>query len=106
MVKGFTQVSISEQANMRLDHISKVTNIPKSRILEMFIEELFSLSIEYDRATLSISSRVTEDTVYTVLHGYGKKMTMGKCATEQELEKVTFDKINEDLKKKAVGLNE
>lgn len=106
MTKEFNQINVDAQTHAQLKHISEVTNVPMARIISQFVEELFSLSVEYDKATLSISSRITEDTVYAVLHGYGKKITMGKCNSEAELRKVTFDKINEDLKRKAVGLNE
>ena len=98
-------VMMDERSHEHLAWVSKVTGISQKKILELFIEELFSLSVEYDKATLSINSRVTEDTVYAVLHGYGKKLTFGTVKSEEQLRKVTFDKIEEDLKKKAMGID-
>lgn len=74
----FMNIKVTDKTHEQLQHISKVTNVPMARIISMFIEELFSLSIEYDKATLSISSRITEDSVYAVLHGYGKRLVVGK----------------------------
>jgi hypothetical protein len=98
-------VMMDERSHEHLAWVSKVTGISQKRILENFISELFSLSIEYDHATLRIDSRITDDKVEAILHGYGKKLSFGIVKTEQELRNVTFDKINEDLKKKAMGLD-
>ena len=98
------QINVDAKTHEHLKHITEVTKVPMARIISMFVQELWSLSVEYDHATLRIDSRVTEDTVYAVLHGYGKKLTFGTCHTEQDLADMNHRKIFEDLKKKSAGI--
>lgn len=105
MVKEQAQINVDIETHTRLKHISDVTKVPMARIISQFVEELFGLSVEYDHATLRITSSILEDTVYATLHGYGRKLSFGKVSTEQELRDVTFKKIEEDANKKAHGVD-
>ena len=98
-------VMLSERSHEHLAHISRVTGISQKKILENFINELVSLAVEYDHATLRIDSSILNDSVTAVLHGYGNKLQFGTCKTEFDLTQISTDKINEDLKKKAMGID-
>ena len=76
------KLNLSLQTHEKLKFISKVTGISMTHIIEMFIEELFSLSVEYNHCTLSITSKITEDTCYAVLHGFGKKLSINAFKTD------------------------
>jgi hypothetical protein len=101
----YKNLHISEVAHTQLTHISKVTSIPMAKILENFIQALYGLSVEYDHATLSITDRVTEDCVYAVLHGYGKRLVVGKIPnvptniSEQEENALIFQESKKLLEK-------
>ena len=77
----------------------------------MFVEELFSLSVEYDHCTLSMTSRVTEDTVYAILHGFGKKLSINAFktdvnATDEEIDEQIRDKLAQADKQNGETFNE
>ena len=98
-IKKNRPVMMSEQAHNRLMWVSKVTGKSQKGILEEFITELFSLSINYDHATLRIDSRVTQDSVYAVLHGYGRKLQFGTAKSDAEMQSIIDKKIREDVEK-------
>jgi hypothetical protein len=98
-IKKNRPVMMCEQAHNRLMWVSKVTGKSQKGILEEFITELFSLSINYDHATLRIDSSVLNDSVTAILHGYGKKLQFGTCKCEQDLQTIADNKIREELEK-------
>jgi hypothetical protein len=104
-IKKNRPVMMDERSHQRLMWISKVTGKSQKGILEEFITELFSLSINYDKATLRIDSSILNDSVTAVLHGYGNKLQFGTCKTEFDLTQITTDKIISDLTKKANGID-
>jgi hypothetical protein len=102
-VKKNRPVMMSEQAHKRLMWVSKVTGKSQKGILEDFISELFSLSINYDQATLKIESSVLNDNVTAILHGYGKKLKMGSfpmsaSSSDKEVDEEILKKFNEAVK--------
>lgn len=105
--KEFETVAIDKLTHERLVFISKISGKAQSRILEDFIEAVFAVSVNYRKMSMTIYDDVLEDTIRIVCHGLRSPsaLTVGRAHSEQELEKVTFDKINEDLTKKAVGVD-
>ena len=86
------QINVDSRTHEHLKHISKVTCVPMARIISMFVEELWSLSVEYDKATLAITSRITDDCVYATLHGYGRKLQMGTAKNDFEIQKILAER--------------
>jgi hypothetical protein len=106
MKQEWNKLNLNETTHEKLVHISRVTNISMSRIIEQIIDCMFYLSINYDKATFSCYDRVTEDMVYITIHGYGKKLTVNHFKVDPEtsneqlselLEQKTLAKIKSDL---------
>src|SRR4030067_2258206 len=100
------KLNLNERTYERLKFISKVTSIPMTRIISEVIDAIFSLSINYDKATFRCFDVVTEDTVNIIIHGYGKKLTVNTFSVPSDMpnseidkiiEKRTLEKIDADL---------
>lgn len=102
----FETVSIDQLSHERLLFISKISGIPQAKILRDFIEAVFSISVSYRKMSMVIYEEILSDRILIVCHGLRSPShpIVGRCTTEQELTDVTFKKIEEDSKKKALGV--
>jgi hypothetical protein len=102
--KEWTQINISEKTKEQIEYTALVLN----KSISGFLEELFNAVIQQsvnfkpdNRA--NVQYRVEYDDI--ILRFSGSKIVfVDKCHSEQELMNIQAKTINEDLKRKAMGL--
>ena len=99
------KLNLNERTYERLKFISKVTSIPMTRIISEVIDAIFSLSINYDKATFRCFDVVTEDTVNIIIHGYGKKLTVSHFKADFNTPNEQLDKESEERTRARIALD-
>ena len=104
----FKNVKVTDKTHERLAHISRMTNISMSKIIEQITDAMICLVAgNYPKATFKVLDMVTEDSVIITIHTYPKNVTVGSFklpsdVPNSEVDKIlsekTFEKINKDLK--------
>jgi hypothetical protein len=108
MNEHFKPISISAKTKEKLEFLSEKSSIPQAKLLENYIDCMFAVAMYFERFGLSFDYDFSEGTVTTYLTGRRSKentIMFGTSKTEQDMTNTIYAKINEDLKKKAMGID-
>ena len=83
-----TKIDVDKNTHIQLKYLSKVSGKPMAEILREILSSLTELSIMYrNGCTLGISNRISENTVYIVVHGVSPSFICGTSSGDAEMHK-------------------
>ncbi|MCJ7559339.1 hypothetical protein MUO79_01810 [Candidatus Bathyarchaeota archaeon] len=93
------KLNLSPNTHCQLKYLSKICGLSMTEIVRQIMNELTSLSVNFRKATLSVDSRITENTCYIVLHG-APIMLHGDSPTDQDM---IDEMANQEAQNKKLG---
>lgn len=83
--KKYSSVCVSSDALEKLTYISEVSGIPKIKLLQLYIDELFEVGSNFSWLTIDVDTSILKSQVIFSMNGKSK-MISGKTKINPQLE--------------------